>query len=404
MRIIAGERRGKKLLALEGEQVRPTTNMVKEALFNILQFNIEGRRFLDLFAGSGQIGLEALSRGAAEAVLVDANRDAIKVVQKNVEAAGFTGRARVVSSGFEGYLRGERGCFDVAFLDPPYGAGLMDKALALTAERMAPGGIILCEHGSREDLPERAGAFEKRKVYRYGRTALTSYQAAEAGEEAGGGPVLEEMSAFFANRLEGYDQHMRQEIEGAEEFYPFTAEQLPDEPGARVLDLGCGTGLELEAYFARNPQARVTGIDLSPDMLGALRKKFPEKDLTLLEGSYFEMPLGEAAFDGAVSVESLHHFPAGQKRELYAKLCRALRPDGAFVLTDYFAESPWHEEEYFRELARLKSEQGLAGEGFYHYDTPLTVEHEAAVLREAGFSQVEVLKNWGATYTLKARR
>lgn len=179
MRIIAGERRGKKLLALEGEQVRPTTNMVKEALFNILQFNIEGRRFLDLFAGSGQIGIEALSRGAAEAVLVDVNRDAVKVIQKNVDSAGFTGRARVVPSGFEGYLRGERGRFDVAFLDPPYAAGLMEKALALTAERMAPGGIILCEHGSREELPERAGEFIKHKVYKYGKTSVTAYRAIE---------------------------------------------------------------------------------------------------------------------------------------------------------------------------------------------------------------------------------
>ena len=98
MRIITGTKRGKKLLALEGEQVRPTTNMVKEALFNILQFGIEGRRFLDLFAGSGQIGLEALSRGAREAVLVDSSRDSVRVIQKNVEAAGFAGQARPLST------------------------------------------------------------------------------------------------------------------------------------------------------------------------------------------------------------------------------------------------------------------------------------------------------------------
>lgn len=188
MRIIAGERRGKKLLALEGEQVRPTTNMVKEALFNILQFGIEGRRFLDLFAGSGQIGLEALSRGAAEAVFVDASRDSIRIIQKNVEACGFGNRARVAASSFESYLRGERGRFDIAFIDPPYTAGLLGRALELTAERMNPGGVIICEHGSREEPPERAGAFVKRKTYPYGRTALTAYEPLEKSGNEGEAP------------------------------------------------------------------------------------------------------------------------------------------------------------------------------------------------------------------------
>ena len=191
MRIISGSRRGKKLLALEGEQVRPTTNMVKEALFNILQSGVEGRRFLDLFAGSGQIGLEALSRGAKEAVFVDASRDSIRVVEKNLEAAGFRDRARVVSGDFRGALRGLPGPFDLAYLDPPYEAGLLEEALRLTAEKMAPGGVIVCEHGSREQPPKGAGGFALTKVRRYGRTALSIYQAREeepppeTGEEEG---------------------------------------------------------------------------------------------------------------------------------------------------------------------------------------------------------------------------
>ena len=179
MRIITGVRRGKKLLTLEGEQVRPTTNMVKESLFNILQFGIEGRRFLDLFAGSGQIGLEALSRGAREAVFVDSARESVRVIEKNVSATGFTAQAKVVCGDFEGFFRGERGRFDIAFIDPPYHAGLMDRALALTAAVMAPGGVIVCEHGDREALPERAGAFVKQKIYRYGKTSLTVYRARE---------------------------------------------------------------------------------------------------------------------------------------------------------------------------------------------------------------------------------
>jgi 16S rRNA (guanine966-N2)-methyltransferase len=184
MRIITGTKRGKKLLALEGEQVRPTTNMVKEALFNILQFGIEGRRFLDLFAGSGQIGLEALSRGAREAVLVDSSRDSVRVIQKNVEAAGFAGQARVAQSDFASYLRGERGRFDVAFLDPPYEAGLLGQALELAAGVMAPGGVMVCEHGSKETPPTEAGGFALKKTHRYGRTALTVYRAKETAEGA----------------------------------------------------------------------------------------------------------------------------------------------------------------------------------------------------------------------------
>lgn len=183
MRIIAGTRRGKNLVSPEGTEVRPTTNMVKESVFNILQFGIEGRRFLDLFAGSGQMGLEALSRGAREAVFVDSSRDSVKVIEKNIAATGFGERCKVISADFAGYLRGERGTFDVAFIDPPYHDGLLERALELTASKMAPGGVILCEHGSREQLPESAGAFVKHKVYRYGKTSVTAYRVGDEGSK-----------------------------------------------------------------------------------------------------------------------------------------------------------------------------------------------------------------------------
>lgn len=176
MRIISGSKRGKKLTALEGEQVRPTTDRVKEALFDILQFSIEGRRFLDLFAGSGQMGLEALSRGASQAVFVDVFRDSIRVVEKNVAATGFSDRAKIVQADFAAYLRREREAFDIAFLDPPYRTGLLQKALPLVTEHMNPGGAIFCEHPADEELPEQAGEFAKRKTYRYGRIMLTSYR------------------------------------------------------------------------------------------------------------------------------------------------------------------------------------------------------------------------------------
>ena len=213
---------------------------------------------------------------------------------------------------------------------------------------------------------------------------------------------LERMDDFFAARVDGYDEHMRTTIEGASDFYAYTASLLPMESEARILDLGCGTGLELEEYFRLNPDADVTGIDLSEAMLKALTEKFPGRKISLIQGSYFSVPFGENVYDAAVSVESLHHFPAEQKEKLYRKLYAALNDNGCFVLTDYFAASEEQEKEYFGNLKKLKQEQGLPEDGFFHYDTPLTVDHEIRVLRLAGFSAVRILRVWGSTATLLA--
>ena len=216
---------------------------------------------------------------------------------------------------------------------------------------------------------------------------------------------LEKMDDFFDARIDRYDEHMRRNIEGASGFYAYTASLLPSAEGSRVLDLGCGTGLELEEYFAVNPGAAVTGIDLSETMLNALKAKFPEKNLTLIRASYFDVPLGNGLYDAAVSVESLHHFPEGMKAALYEKLHSALAEKSVFVLTAYFAESEETEKEYFQNLAALKKEQGLPDGVFYHYDTPLTVEHETNLLRRAGFRDVRILEQWGeSTYTVLAHK
>ena len=169
-----------------------------------------------------------------------------------------------------------------------------------------------------------------------------------------------------------------------------------------VLDLGCGTGLELDEFFALNPNAKVTGIDLAAGMLDALQKKFSAKDITLINGSYFEVPFGEEKFDAAVSVESLHHFTKEEKIPLYIKLRAALKSGGYFILTDYFALSEEEETGFRQELLRIRKEQNLSDDEFYHYDTPLTVEHEKEALMAAGFSAVEELGSWGVTHTLKA--
>ena len=217
-------------------------------------------------------------------------------------------------------------------------------------------------------------------------------------------PGREKMNDFFAARVDGYDEHMKSNIERAADVYVYTASLLPKTAGSTILDLGCGTGLELEELFAVNPGAKVTGIDLSEAMLNALKAKFPEKDLTLVCASYFDAPFGENVYDAAVSVESLHHFTAEKKTALYTKLHAALKKDGVFVLTDYFAETEELEKEYFRNLAEIKKAQGLADDTFYHYDTPLLVGHETDCLRQAGFRDVRIMEKWnGHTWTVLAK-
>ena len=216
--------------------------------------------------------------------------------------------------------------------------------------------------------------------------------------------MLEEMTLFFENRLMNYDEHMITTIEGAVEFYKFTAEQLPTTRYCTILDLGCGTGLELEEYLNLNPYANITGIDLSKGMLSTLKNKFPDKMLNLICGSYFDIPLGSEQFDAAVSVESLHHFSAERKRFLYKRLFDSLKVYGYFILTDYFAESEELEQKYFENFRQLKLKQGISDNRFYHYDTPLTIGHEIETLRSVGFSRCEILKNWGTTYTIKANK
>ena len=213
---------------------------------------------------------------------------------------------------------------------------------------------------------------------------------------------LEKMGDFFNRRLDGYEDHQLRGINSAKIFYPYTASLLPADPGCNVLDLGCGTGLELEEYFKVNPLAIITGIDLASGMLQALQAKFPDKQLTLINGSYFQVPFGENAYDAAVSVESLHHFTLEQKIPLYKKLHDSLKEDGYFILTDYMAENDEEEMQNFSELSRLKKELGICDGEFYHYDTPLTREHETEALLSGGFSKVEFLNKWQSTNILKA--
>ncbi len=148
--------------------------------------------------------------------------------------------------------------------------------------------------------------------------------------------MLEKMDEFFNKRSDIYEEHQLNAIDGAREFYPFTASLLPVRNGAAVLDLGCGTGLELDCYFRLNPSARVTAIDLSECMLATLKEKFPERAITVIQGSYFDVPFEKNRYDAAVSVESLHHFTKEAKTSLYKKVFQALAAGGAFFFYAFF--------------------------------------------------------------------
>lgn len=175
MRVITGSAKGRKLEQLTGNDVRPTTERVKEAVFSIIQFNIEGRRFLDLFAGSGQMGIEALSRGAVRAVFTDESRDSIEIVKRNLKTTKLEECARVYRTDSIGYLKSCRETFDLAFIDPPYGTGLLQQALENIERVMSKGGIVICESPAAEELPESLGEFVKLREYRHGKIKITTY-------------------------------------------------------------------------------------------------------------------------------------------------------------------------------------------------------------------------------------
>jgi 16S rRNA (guanine(966)-N(2))-methyltransferase RsmD len=172
MRVITGTARGRKLKEPKGSAIRPTTDMVKESLFNIIQNDIEGRRVLDLFAGTGQLGIEALSRGAAEVVFVDESTSAVKLIRENLAHCGFT--ARVEQTESLSFL--ERcGKFDLIILDPPYDTGLLDAALQKIQkiDILTDGGIIICESRREKIIPPPAEPYRLLSERNYGRIKIT---------------------------------------------------------------------------------------------------------------------------------------------------------------------------------------------------------------------------------------
>lgn len=178
MRVITGAARGRRLKELQGMETRPTTDKVKESLFNIIQFDIEGRKVLDLFGGTGQLGIECLSRGAAHCTFVDLRKEAAALIRDNVALCGFTDRAKVIQGDYLSFLTSCREKFDLILLDPPYASGLLEKALETAAgiDILSENGIMVCESAVETVLPTLSEPYRKGKDYRYGKIKLTVYR------------------------------------------------------------------------------------------------------------------------------------------------------------------------------------------------------------------------------------
>ena len=175
MRVITGTARGCQLKTLPGEETRPTAQRVKEALFSAIQFEIEGRRVLDLFAGSGQLGIEALSRGAAHCLFVDRQPAAVQQIRDNLKAAQLSSKADVRCADALSVLSGTRE-WDLVFLDPPYAAGLLLPTLERVAPHITPGGVVICETDALSPPPSFLAPLSLQKTYRYGRIHLWLYR------------------------------------------------------------------------------------------------------------------------------------------------------------------------------------------------------------------------------------
>ena len=178
MRVISGKARGVSLMTPKGELTRPTADRVKEALFSIIQFDLPGAKVLDLFGGTGQLGIEALSRGAKHAVFVDSREDACRLIKENLKRTKLESDATVVRSDYLQYLNRCKDKFDIVILDPPYAEVFLENALNIITEIdiLQSGGIIIAERPLGKDLPWNFEGFTRSKDYKYGQILLTIYR------------------------------------------------------------------------------------------------------------------------------------------------------------------------------------------------------------------------------------
>ena len=178
MRVISGEKRGVILKTPDGLKTRPTADRVKEALFSIIQFELPGAKVLDLFAGTGQLGIEALSRGANQAVFIDYGKDACKIISENIKRTAYENNTKVMCVDYMSYLSSCREKFNIILLDPPYNEMFLENALKMITEIdiLQSGGIIVTERPLGKELSIDFPGFSRSKDYKYGKTLLTLYR------------------------------------------------------------------------------------------------------------------------------------------------------------------------------------------------------------------------------------
>ena len=203
----------------------------------------------------------------------------------------------------------------------------------------------------------------------------------------------EKMDDFFNSRIEIYDRHMLDDMKLDGVYREIASLVQPSQPDFQLLDLGCGTGLELEPLFERFPEMRVTGIDMSSHMLARLQAKFHDKAMKLIQGSFFDEEFG-SGFDFALSTYALHHFTEEEKLALYTKIFRALKPGAKFLLGDYTVPTQEIQEKLSASSVRLRTKHGIGDGEAYHIDIPLAVDTETRLMEQAGFAETRIIRQW----------
>ena len=176
MRVITGKARGRMLETLKGDDVRPTTDKVKEAIFSAVQFELEGRHFLDLFAGSGQMGIEALSRGASTATFIDRSKLATRVIERNLSVTNLKQFANVRTMDSVDFIKSTTEEFDIIFVDPPYNKGIIQEVMPLCAQRMKKTGVIICESALNDEILQKYYNFTLDRQRTYGKIKVSIYR------------------------------------------------------------------------------------------------------------------------------------------------------------------------------------------------------------------------------------
>lgn len=215
--------------------------------------------------------------------------------------------------------------------------------------------------------------------------------------------VAEKMDDFFAARIGIYEDNMLYNVEGLPEGYSALAKLIP--LGAqKLLDLGCGTGLELEEIFRIYPDMDVTGIDLTQSMLNRLTEKYGDKNVTVICASYLGYDFGKNTYDCVISFETMHHWTHKVKIDLYKNIHKALKPGGRYIECDYMVEKQSEEDFWFSESRRIRADQQIPDEAFYHLDTPCTIENQIKLFLLSGFTRADMVWRKGATTIIIAEK